>query len=183
MEKLVETALSIGATRAKIIDVDTIPFNAELRTYCEQNSCGAYGKNYMCPPACGEINELIEKAKSFKNGLLFSTVYEIEDKYDFEGMSAASKKFEKQGRQIKKECEKILDGIPSLMLGAGGCSICKTCGIKTDEPCRFPEDAFPSVEAHGIYCFQLLQIHGMPYNNGEATVTYIGLLLYEKNEV
>ena len=47
------------------------------------------------------------------------------------------------------------------------------------EPCRFPEKAFPSLEAYGVFVSKLAQACGMRYINGANTVTYFGVVLYD----
>jgi predicted metal-binding protein len=65
------------------------------------------------------------------------------------------------------------------ILGAGGCRLCPKCGISDDVPCRFPDKAISSIEAHGIDAAHLTTAHGLNYINGENTVTYIALYLLE----
>ena len=61
MEKFEALGKSLECrTNCAEIDVSRIVFDAGLRKSCEMNSCGAYGRNYMCPPFCGEIHELID---------------------------------------------------------------------------------------------------------------------------
>ncbi len=158
------------------IDVADIVFDAELRKACEANTCGAYGKNYMCPPACGEINELIEKAKGYHRAFVYQTIYPLEDSFDFEGMTEAARVHDEVSQGM---CQAARQADPGcLMLGAGGCSICKRCAMLDEEPCRFPEKAFPSVESYGIYVSKLAEACGMKYINGANTVTYFGAVLY-----
>ena len=65
-----------------------------------------------------------------------------------------------------------------LHLGAGGCGVCESCAKKTNEPCRFPEKAMPSLEAYGINVSELAKASGMNYINGQNTVTYFGAVLF-----
>ena len=68
-----------------------------------------------------------------------------------------------------------------LHLGAGGCGVCKSCAKRTDEPCRFPELAMPSLEAYGVNVSKLASAAGMKYINGQNTVTYFGMVLFTVN--
>ena len=85
-ENLVKTCIDAGAYKAFVITTDKIPFDENLRTYCEANYCGNYGKNYACPPGVGNSKELIAEAKNYKKALIFQTVNQIEDSFDFEGI-------------------------------------------------------------------------------------------------
>lgn len=41
---MVKAALEYGFTNAKVIGAGELVFDPELRVYCEENSCGNYGK-------------------------------------------------------------------------------------------------------------------------------------------
>ena len=64
-----------------------------------------------------------------------------------------------------------------LHLGAGGCNICPVCARVENHPCRFPDMAISSLEAHGINVSRLAAECGMKYINGQNTVTYFGAVL------
>ena len=66
-----------------------------------------------------------------------------------------------------------------LCLGAGGCRICPRCAKQTNEPCRHPDRATPSLEAYGVNVSTLAKTAGMKYINGQNTVTYFGAVLFE----
>ena len=157
-----------GAYKAGWVLVEDVPFDPVLREACAANYCGSYGKNHTCPPNVGEINALIAQAQQYKYLLLYQTVGQLEDSFDFEGMQDA-------GLVHKQLTLEIRDGIDlpdALTLGAGGCRICETCAAKTDEPCRFPARALASLEAYGINVSKTAALAGMNYINGENTVTY-----------
>ena len=179
IEELLDFTLKSGATRAKIIDAEAIPFDREYRKACEQNRCGNYGTNYMCPPDIGDIDELISKAKGFKNGLVFQLVSQLEDSFDFEGMMEGHDKFNALTRRIFNEA-KSLKVSEYLLLGAGKCTICEKCAALDKEPCRNPDRAYSALECYGVYVAGMLNKNGMPYNNGEATVSYAGIVLYNE---
>ena len=69
-----------------------------------------------------------------------------------------------------------------LHLGAGGCGVCKRCAKVDGEPCRFPSEAMPSLEAYGINVSSLASLSGMKYINGQNTVTYFGAVLFSLGE-
>lgn len=166
----------LGVTSAAILPVDQIPFDPELRKSCEANRCGIYGKNWACPPLVGEVNALIARAQEYSTAVVFQDVYRISDSFDIEGMQDAAEKHKALARKIK-ESPAMPEG--SIMLGAGGCDYCKRCAAQDDEPCRFPEKAFASLEAYGIYVSQLAEACGMKYINGVNTITYFGAVLLD----
>jgi predicted metal-binding protein len=174
---LVNKCLKHGAYKAYIIDVDKIPFDKGLRKYCEANYCGAYGKNYACPPNVGSVDEVIAKAKLYKKALIFQTVGNLEDSYDIEGMEKAKVNHSKLAKKINAEVKSIYDDY--LQLTAGGCDICPTCAITDDKPCRFPDKAISSLEAYCMNVSTLAGLCGMKYINGQNTVTYFGAYLFK----
>lgn len=172
---LIEQLLSFGATHAQAITVNDIVFHPELRDACKQNHCGHYGRNWTCPPNVGEIDPLISKIKSYKDAIVFQTVTQIEDSYDFEGMILASQKHQNLIQSIQNFLS-IHHNADSLILGAGGCPICPTCAIVDEKPCRYPSKAVASLEAHGIHVAKLAHSAQMNYINGVNTVTYFGAI-------
>lgn len=89
-------------------------------------------------------------------------------------MAEFEKTVEKLHRAIRKS------DMEGTVFSAGCCTICAECGILTDEPCRFPDEAMPSLEASGIDVVQLTKDTGLVYNNGPKTMTIIGLILYNE---
>ena len=62
-------------------------------------------------------------------------------------------------------------------LSSGGCGICEKCTYP-DAPCRFPDRAFPSMEACGLVVNDVCKASGIPYNYGPRTMTFTGCVLY-----
>ena len=54
-----------------------------IRTYCEENKCGNYGKNYTCPPNAGSLDEIRERLKNYKHGYLFQYSRKMDLKKDW----------------------------------------------------------------------------------------------------
>lgn len=178
MEALEQIALDLGAHRAGLIPVAQIPFEPEFRTLCEQNSCGKYGTCWMCPPYVGPVEELIARAKTYQNALVYQMIGQLEDSYDFEGMMAAAQQMNQLSQHLRDRLAPVLEGTP-LYLGAGACLVCQRCALLDQQPCRFPERAMPSLESYGINVSQLAPLCGMNYINGANTVTYFGAVLFE----
>ena len=178
MERLTEKVLQLGAYKACIINAKDIPTDVIFRSMCESNACGKFGKNYQCPPHVGNIEDLIKKVYSFDKILVYQTVTELEDSYDFEGMMKAGDAHNHLVQTIRAYVQETFPNMKVLHLGAGGCRICKNCGVLTNEPCRFPELAIGSLEAHGINVSQLAEKSNMKYINGQNTVTYFGAILF-----
>ena len=180
MRVLREEALALGAFRAELVRVEDISTDASFRSLCASNPCGNYGKNYMCPPDIGSIEELMQELRTYETALVYQTVGILEDSYDFERMMEAGNRHNVLAQKLRilaQERAGQEGGIQLLHLGAGGCRVCVACGKRSGEPCRFPEKAIGSLEAYGVNVSLLAQTAGMRYINGQNTVTYFGAIL------
>jgi len=175
-EKFIEKARQSGYTNIAPVDIGRIEFEESLRSMCEMNTCGHYDKSWVCPPACGTVEELKDKVLSFSDSVLLQKVYKIEDSFDFEGMMAGQEDFDKLFTEMMDyTCEKI--GSDYYSLKAGSCHLCEECTYP-DTPCKYPEKARPSIEACGINVTSLCSSCGVPYINGKNTVSYVALFLF-----
>jgi predicted metal-binding protein len=162
--------------QADPFDLSVLTFEEEIRAMCEQNTCGRYGKSWNCPPVCGTVEELEAACRRYSKGILVNSVKQLEDSFDWQGMMDG-------GRAL---CDILLDiddaarrlGLADYrILGSGGCNSCEDCSYP-DHPCRHPDKQFTPIEACGINVMQTALDSGFKYNNGQNTVTYFGMLLY-----
>lgn len=178
-EKLIQTALDAGASGAVALPAAQIALSESFRELCRANSCGVYGKCWVCPPDCGEIGELMDLVRAHSRAVLYQTIGTLEDSFDFEGMQAAKQRHVQVCQKIQTAL--LRDDLPNrLHLGAGGCGVCETCSRVTNEPCRHPERALLSMEACGIDVYNTVKDTPFKYINGQNTVTYFGLVLYDE---
>lgn len=178
---LTEIALKKGAFKAQVIPTSEIPTDPVFRDICKKNTCGAYGKNYGCPPGVGTVEEVLSALSSFEYILVYQLVGELDDSFDYEGMMAAGKAHGKLVSAVKEEVEKLQ--LPRILsLGAGGCKVCERCAAVLNEPCRFPEKRTASLESYCINVSLLAKAAGMKYVNGQNTVTYFGGVLFDLPE-
>ena len=177
-DRLTDLVLSLGAFRASVIPVEGIETDASFRDMCAANYCGNYGRNWKCPPDAGDIHELMAELRTYSFALVYQTVSDLEDSFDFEGMMEAGARH----NQLMVELRRRLDDEPLprvLHLGAGGCRMCEVCGKRTGEPCRHPDLAVASLETYGVNVSKLATAAGMKYINGQDTVTYFGAVLFD----
>lgn len=160
---------------AALIDVCAIAFRREFRQACEQNSCGKYGRCWMCPPDVGDIDEMIARAKTYRKAFVFQSIGILEDSFDIEGMEAAAKAHNRLALALRKASAPLLDR--PLYLAAGCCHLCERCARGDNLPCRRPDLAMASLESYGIAVSELAAACGMRYVNGKNTVTYFGAVL------
>ena len=137
LNQLVEKAKELGATAAGAIKTSDIQFSKEFRKLCEQNSCGKYGTNWMCPPAIETFEEVKAEVLKFSEGVVFQTVYNLEDSFDFEGMVKAGEVHEKIFRSIWEYIQLDIGCADVLALNVGDCNFCKNCAYPDGEECRY----------------------------------------------
>jgi predicted metal-binding protein len=177
---LVAMALESNASHAAVLDTRQIQFHEDFRKACEKNLCRKFGTNWMGPPAIGPINVLMQRAARYAHGLLFQTVHRVASSFDMKGMFEAGITHEAVFRSLLERIRKEYPGEDLLPLNAGCCSICPKCAYLDGESCRNPDEAVSSVEAYGINVIALQKSAGLPYNSGKNTVTYVGLILFDK---
>ena len=191
-DDLMEGMQQFGFGSIAAFDTAVLTFNGELRDICASNACGRYNACWSCPPAVGSYDELVELCNSYSNGLLMSSVYDIEDPFDFEGMMRTGNEFCEMlveaegwlrscyGRPLKRDLsveEWPLAYEHYQLFGTGSCNDCKKCTYP-DNPCLFPDRLFIPIESCGILVSALAKEVGMKYIAGPDTVTYFGMLLH-----
>lgn len=179
-DNLIRIAMEANASDASILDTLEIQFHEDFRKACERNVCRKYDTNWMGPPAIGPVNELKKRAISYRHGLLFQTVHRLNSNFDLKGMFAASEIHGNVFKDLLGRIRKEYPGVEILPLSAGCCSVCERCAYLDKEPCRFPDQAVSSVEAYGMNVIALQKSAGIPYNNGKGSVTFVGLILFDK---
>ena len=175
-KELVSLALEAGATKATLISREQIVLSAEFREICQRNSCGAYGRCWMCPPDVGEIEPLMARVRQYPRAVLYQTIGQLEDSYDIEGMGAAAAEHVRVSQRLQARLAPLV-GPGLLHLSCGGCHLCETCAKQENQPCRHPEQALPSMESYGVNVYETAKDTGLQYCNGQNTVTYFGMAL------
>ena len=75
---------------------------------------------------------------------------------------------------LEKDLRKFYPNM--LPMGAGCCTKCKTCTCP-DAPCRFPDQAFSSMEAYGMLVMQVCQANHLDYYYGPRKIAYTSCYL------
>lgn len=152
-------------------------FERSFRELCKANTCRSYGKYYTCPPAAGDIDDLIARAKGFEHAILYQTVWPLEDSFDAEGMAEASSKH----YDIAQRVQSMLPRDQGIVhLATGGCRLCEECALVHEEPCIYPDQALTSMSAYGIHVSGAAKLARLKYINGANTVTYFGMVFWGK---
>jgi predicted metal-binding protein len=173
MKERIEDILAGKAHEQAVIPVSALVFDPGLFQYCASNACGQYNKSWTCPPVSGTLEEHREKILSYKNAFVFTTKYDLEDSFDYEGMTAGRETHTALTVAVRDKLTKA-----ALVYGAGSCPYCDSCAFP--EPCSFPEKKICAIEAAGINVTDLSRSAGVRYNNGPNTVTYFSMILYNE---
>lgn len=158
------------------IEISDIPFKEEVQYIC-RTECSRYGKSWSCPPAVGTVEECRKRCEAYQGGFLFTSMTEVPDLEDLEGMLATRKDHEKMSRQIRDIF--LREGLDVLVLSTESCAVCEHCTYP-DAPCRFPDRMFPSIEGYGILVTGLAEKCGITFMNGNNLVTWFSLILYRE---
>jgi predicted metal-binding protein len=179
---LVRIAMESNASQAAVVDTSRVQFHEDFRRACEKNICRKFDTNWMGPPAIGPISILMQRAARYEHGLLFQTVHRVASSFDMKGMLEAAKRHETVFRSLLERARREYPDEDLLPLNAGCCSMCPQCAYLDGEPCRNPGQAVSSVEAYGINVIALQKSAGLPHYAGKNTVTYVGLILFDKTD-
>ena len=175
-KELEEMGKKAGFSHVALLKSDSIQLMPEVREMCKNNTCHMYAKRWSCPPGCGDLEVCRKKIEKYREGIIVQTVGKLDDPLDGETM------METEAVHIQNfyEFEKVLrERWPGMLpIGAGCCTKCKTCTYP-DAPCRFPEQAFSSMEAYGMLVTQVCQANGLEYYYGPCTIAYTSCYLLE----
>ena len=178
LSQIEEIAIRSHFTETGYVDVSNLKYYPEVREICEKNLCRNYAVSWACPPAVGTIAECRERVNQYEKMLLFSRKYELEDSFDFEGMTEGLLDFKQTVATFQRNLEGVLSDF--LLLSNEGCRRCAQCTYPT-APCRFPQLLHHALEGYGFIVNELAGEAGIHYNNGMNTVTYFGALLFNIN--
>lgn len=167
-----DSLTDLGVTAFGVMDASSVVFSAELREGCNPNQCASYGKSWACPPAVGTFEECRARCLEYGRALMISTVYPLEDSFDYESMAEGGQDFKRICEQLHRQLT-----LPHLLLANGKCSLCDPCAYP-DAPCRFPEKCLHSLSGYGVYVSATAKRANLKYNNGPNTVTYFALMFY-----
>lgn len=173
--ELVKAALESGAARAAVISPQGIKVMQELRDLCAANTCGNYGKNWVCPPGCGELEPFKEELKHYSRALVLQSIAQLEDSFDFEGMTEAANSHDAMFRAMWALMLK--SGMTDILaMSNGGCSLCESCAYP--EPCVHPDQLKKPLEGLGVHVAALCKLADIDYINGANTVSYVAMILF-----
>lgn len=173
MEEYLEKAKALGFSKAVYLSGFSAECKQDLRAYCNPGQCPNHGLNWVCPPACGTLDDCREKAQGFCEGILLQSVNELNPPVDLEVYRKLNRehnfRFKEFIEIVKPEFAKVLP------LATGGCVFCEQCSYP--DPCIKPDVKMESLSAFGIDVGKLCESAGLPYAFSPDIVYYTALLL------
>lgn len=194
LDSLVREAIKRGADRAKIIRTSVIVVDERVRLKCTVPLCDNYGRHLLCPPNLMPIDEFRKVLKAYNYGLLIQvdSEYDSTDRasrhidrdlcVEVEEASPGAHKWEKKLQGLVEQMESVAFK-KGFYLAAGlscsHCLLCRDCvGQGSEEPCRHPFRARPSMQAMGIDVIKTCERARMPVRlSSSEKVKWTGLVL------
>jgi predicted metal-binding protein len=173
-EELTDLIKASGFADIAHFDPSKLVARPEVREMCAANKCNAFDKSWSCPPACGSLESYQEMFTHYRTGYLFQTVTTMEDPFDYASIERGSAKHKQRFNELAKRVSLSKKDI--LLLGAGACTLCESCTYP-DAPCRYPERAFPSMEATGLVVYDVCALTDMPCYHGPNTIAFCSCAL------
>ena len=174
MTDWIQAAKNLGFDAAVPLDPQKLRSRKDIRAMCAADKCGAYGKNWTCPPYCGTTWECERKMAGYSRGILLQTIGHQSKAIDSRCYRETEKRH-LENFHILAELVRT-EHPDALCLGSGGCRICRPCAHPL--PCRFPGKALSSMEGYGLFVTQVCRDAGLPYYHGELTITYTVCILF-----
>lgn len=179
MTNLTELALENGFSCAAPLSAGALEFRADVREMCSADRCGSYGKNWCCPPACPDLEEMRQRMQQYDRGVLVQTVVQLEDDFDYEAMMEGEKRHKRHFEALTEQLKTRFGAGSVLPMGAGTCRRCARCTYP-HAPCRFPEKQIISMEAYGLLVSQVCRSCGIAYYHGPGTLSYVSCIFLKK---
>ncbi len=174
MTEWIEKAKELGFDTAVPMDPRLLTAREDVRAMCAENKCGAYNRNWTCPPACGTVAECQRKMGQYDRCILLQTLGHMTKTIDSKCYRQTEERHLRNFFAFAEEIRKMYPD--ALCLGAGGCRVCGECAYP--EPCRFPGKAMSSMEGYGLFVTQVCRDAGVPYHYGSRTIAYTACILF-----
>ena len=166
----------IGFSHFGELSTAALRFLPEVREMCASDRCRNYGRCWTCPPHCGSLEDAAARARLYSRGVLVQSTGEMEDDFDVECIMDTEKL---QKQRFHELVRRIRQKHPNcLPMASGACTLCPKCTCP-DEPCRFPAEAIPSMEAYGLFVSEVCETSGLPYFYGPQTITFTSCILLD----
>jgi predicted metal-binding protein len=169
LERLVQMAISMGASDARAIASSSISVKNSLAKLCVKPRCANYGLSPSCPPHVAGPSGFRQLQEMLQHAIVVRLVVPVSVLLSFERLEL--------GRFLHElvagvEQQAILAGYSDSRAFAGGsckkifCSDHLECRRLSEQgECRHPEYARPSMSGFGVDVFELIKTCGWPANS------------------
>lgn len=179
-ETILKLAAEAGFAMAEVIDADQVVMVPEYRKFCEENRCGNYGKNYGCPPACGSVQDMMDRVRGCRRAIVFQSKTPVKDITDGAETKLIKKMHTRMTLKAMELLEKngmCMDGFPIM---AGPCNLCDVCKMPEGKPCPHENLRFSCLSAYCVDAAKLAEACGMELKwNGEE-VSFFSLYVFDR---
>ncbi len=187
LEVLCKLPKKLGATNAVSLNAQNIVVDERVRLKCCIPVCDDYGLNLMCPPNVMSVQEFRNVLAKYNWAILIQIEELIPAEMKNEIRQADDVAVLYKSTKFLDDCKKSFDPIKLKLhrivhkveaqafalgyrfatgLTAGSCKLCPECTASSNsqEPCRHPFRARPSMEAVGIDVFKTAENAGLPFD-------------------
>jgi len=165
---LIEIAISLGASNARMIPSGEIQVKDDLALKCLEPRCENYGLSYSCPPHVGGPAQFRQLICSHPRALVLRLVVPSSMLLSWERCEIGKYLHE---LVANVELEAVHLGFKNSAGFAGGsckelfCQDHLACQrLERQGVCRHPRQARPSMSGYGVDVFQLMKTCGWPTN-------------------
>lgn len=192
LEKLVELAISLGASDARVIESAIIHVEERLANLCAEPRCPSYGQSASCPPYVSGPAGFRELKQKLPRAVVVRIVVPSSMLHSSDNMELGRFLYELVSTI---EQEAINMGYSDSIAFAGGsckqlfCSDHLECRRVKGDGCRHPLVARASMSGYGVNVFELMESCGWATNldsgraePGEESMSWMaGLVLIGKS--
>ncbi len=203
LEQLCNLARELGASKAKAFAAKDVVVDDRVHLKCQVPICAEYGANLMCPPHVMPISDFVRILAKYRFAVLLQVTSPIPQEMlrllesDSENLGnlyqndAFKANYLESLTRVKKKLHEIVNKVEAeaFSIGyrfaagfvGGSCRLCIECAARSsNEPCRHPFIARPSMEAMGIDVYQTAANAGLPFDMPpKETTVWTGLVLVD----
>lgn len=178
-KKICEEAIREGFSSAAVISTEDLVFVPEYRAFCEQNSCGNFGKNYGCPPDCGTPDEMKEKVLRHRSAAVFQTRTQVENPADGNTMKLLKQRHIRMTWELLNRLEEEGMEQNGFAIMCGPCGFCESCKKVSEKPCSFPDKMTSCLSAYCIDANRLAERCEMKIEWDGTVVSFFSMYVFD----
>lgn len=166
LARLVQTALDMGATDARILPADRIVVDEKLAEKCSNPKCMNYGLSKSCPPNVAGPRAFKKQLETFTQAVFFKIevpseiLYSTQNLELFQLLHETAAGVEQAAIEMGFTRAKGYAGNSCKMVFCHDHLECRA--LHGDGQCRHPDRARPSMSGFGVHVGKLYEAAGWP---------------------